>query len=39
MAGEGHVQVNRLKPHAPIYMYTEHAQFVDVSKVDNGGVQ
>ena len=39
MAGQGHVLVNRLKPHAPIYVYTEHAQFVDVSEVDNGGVQ
>ena len=27
----GHVQVNRLKPRAPIYACTEHAQFVDVS--------
>ena len=27
----GHVQVNWLKPRAPIYAYTEHAQFVDVS--------
>ena len=27
----GHVRVNRLKPRAPIYAYTEHAQFVDVS--------
>ena len=31
MAGGGHVRVNRLKPRAPIYAYTEHAQFVDVS--------
>ena len=40
MAGEGHVRVNRLKPRTPVlhvyihvpqyYMYTEHAQFVDV---------
>ena len=28
MAGGGPV---RVKPHAPIYTYTEHAQFVDVS--------
>ena len=28
----GHVRANRLKPRAPIYTYTEHAQFVDVSK-------
>ena len=36
--GEGHV---RLKLRVPIYMYVymEHAQFVDVSEVDNGGVQ
>ena len=27
----GHVRVNRLKPCAPILLYTEHAQFVDVS--------
>ena len=26
-----HSGVNRLKPRAPIYMCTEHAQFVDVS--------
>ena len=31
MAGGGHVRVNRPKPRAPIYAYTEHAQFVDVS--------
>ena len=31
LAGRGHVRVNRLKPRAPIYAYTEHAQFVDVS--------
>ena len=31
MAGGGHVRVNRLKPRAPIYAYTEHAQLVDVS--------
>ena len=29
--GGGHVRVNRLEPRAPIYAYTEHAQFVDVS--------
>ena len=29
--GGGHVRVNRLKPRGPIYAYTEHAQFVDVS--------
>ena len=34
--GEGHV---RLKLGTPIYMYTEYAQFIDVSEVDNGGVQ
>ena len=28
---EGHVWVNRLKPRAPIYAYTEHAQFINVS--------
>ena len=39
MAGRGHVWVNRLKSCTPIYAYTEHAQFVDVSEVDNGGVQ
>ena len=31
MAGGGHVRVNRLKPRAPMYAYTEHAQFVNVS--------
>ena len=31
MAGGDHVRVNRLKPRAPIYACTEHAQFVDVS--------
>ena len=33
VAGGGHAQVwvNRLKPRTPIYAYTEHAQFVDVS--------
>ena len=30
-AGGGHVWVNRLKPCAPLYAYTEHAQFVNVS--------
>ena len=30
-AGGGHVRVNRLKPRAPLYTYTEHAQFVNVS--------
>ena len=39
MADEGHVWVNWLKPHAQIYVYTEHAQFIDVSEVDNGGIQ
>ena len=43
MVGEGHIRVNRLKPRAPIYMYVllymEHAQFVDVSEIDNGGIQ
>ena len=39
MAGEVHVWINWLKPRAPIYVYTENAQSVDVSKVDNGGVQ
>ena len=34
MAG-GHIRVNWLKPRAPIYAYTEHAQFVDVAEVDN----
>ena len=38
-AGGGHVWVNWLKPHASIYAYTEHTQFVDVSEIDNGGVQ
>ena len=38
-AGGGHVRVNRLKPRTPIYAYTEHAQFIDVAEVDNGGVQ
>ena len=37
--GEGHVRVNWLKLRAPIYMYTEHVHFVDVSEVDNGGLQ
>ena len=31
LAGGGHVGVNRLKPHVPIYACTEYAQFVDVS--------
>ena len=31
MAGGDHVQVNRLKPRAPIFAYMEHAQFVKVS--------
>ena len=26
----GHVRINWLKPRAPIYTYTEHAQFVGV---------
>ena len=39
MAGGGHVRVNQLKPRTPVYVYTEHAQFVDVSEVDNGGIQ
>ena len=39
MAGEGHVWVNRFKLRAPIYAYMEYAQFVDVSEVNNGGVQ
>ena len=29
----GHVRVNRLKPRAPIFAYTENAQFVNVSLV------
>ena len=33
MAGGGLVPVNRLEPHAPILCNTEHAHFVDVSKV------
>ena len=37
--GGGHVRVNRLNPRAPIECNTEHAQFVDVSEVNNGGVQ
>ena len=32
-------RVNRLRLHAPILCNMEHAQFVDVSEVDNGGVQ
>ena len=36
MAGGGLVRVNRLEPRAPILCNTEHAHFVDVSKVDNG---
>ena len=39
MAGGSHIQVNWLKPCAPILCNTEHAQLVDVSKVHNGGVQ
>ena len=39
MAGGGHVRVNRLKLHAPIYVYTENAQFVDVFEVNNDSVQ
>ena len=27
----GHVRVNWLKPRAPVYACTEHAQFIDVS--------
>ena len=39
MAGGGHVRVNRLKLRAPIFVYTEHAQFVNVSYSSNyGGV-
>ena len=34
MAGKGHVRVNRLKPHALIYAYMEHAQFVTVAEKD-----
>ena len=29
-----HIRVNRLKPRAPIYAYTEHAQFVDLSQFE-----
>ena len=35
---DGEVYV-RLKLRTPIYVYTEHAQFVDVSEVDDGGIQ
>ena len=31
MVDGGHVRVKQLKPRAPIYAYTEHAQFIDVS--------
>ena len=34
MPGGGHIRVNRLKLSAPIYAYTEHAQFVDVSQCE-----
>ena len=34
MAGGGHVRVNRLKPSAPIYAYTENAQFINVSQFE-----
>ena len=34
MAGGGHIRVNRLKPRAPIYTYTEHAQLVEVSQFE-----
>ena len=33
------IRINRLMPRAQILCNTEHAQFVYVSKVDNGGVQ
>ena len=36
IAGEGNIWVNRLKLHTPTACNTEHAQFVDVSEVDNG---
>ena len=39
VAGEGHVRVNQLKLHTPIYVYTEKTQLVDVFEVYNGGVQ
>ena len=31
MACGGHIRINRLKPQAPMYAYTENLQFVDVS--------
>ena len=37
--GGGHVQVNLLKPCAAIYAYMKHVQFVNVSDINNGGVQ
>ena len=37
--GEDYIQVNRLKPRTPIFAYTEHSQFIDVSEVNNGIVQ
>ena len=39
MAGGGHVQVNRLNRRAPVECNREHAQFVNESEVNNGGVQ
>ena len=34
MAGQDHVQVNRLMLHAPILSNTEHTQFINVSEVE-----
>ena len=35
LAGRGHIRVNWLTLRTPILCNTEHAQFVDVSKVDD----
>ena len=39
MAGEGHVQINWLKPCVPIVFNTEHVQFVDVLGSIVGDIQ